>query len=191
MSALQLMVQSYTNNPKFGDAKKFQAELDSAIYHVQVLESDLHALNEQLKDVNHKLDEKAGKSQKPILQTPLTMNIRENSSQGSESQSQQSGSAGYGTISNCSSSDRGSDSLDTMGEVTIVKHDDFSNEVMPRVVAIYSYNGDCSESSIAMEAGEEFIVTESDEGGWTKVLRKMKNGEDHEGYVPTAYLQWI
>ena len=185
------MVQSYTNNPKFGDAKKFQAELDSAIYHVQVLESDLHALNEQLKDVNHKLDEKAGKSQKPILQTHLTMNIRENTSQGSESQSQQSGSAGYGTISNCdSTSDRGSDSLEN-GEATIVKHDDFSDEVMPRVVAIYSYNGDCSESSIAMEAGDEFIVTESDEGGWTKVLRKMKNGEDHEGYVPTAYLQWI
>ena len=36
ISALRLMVQSYTNNPKFGDASKFQSELDSAIYNVQV-----------------------------------------------------------------------------------------------------------------------------------------------------------
>ena len=64
VAALQLMVQSYTNNPKFGDAKKFQTELDSAIHHIQVLESDLHALNSQLKDVNDKLEEKSGKSPK-------------------------------------------------------------------------------------------------------------------------------
>ena len=36
IAALRLMVQSYTNNPKFGDASKFQSELDSAIYNVQV-----------------------------------------------------------------------------------------------------------------------------------------------------------
>ena len=36
ISALRLMVQSYTNNPKFGDASKFQSELDTAIYNVQV-----------------------------------------------------------------------------------------------------------------------------------------------------------
>ena len=40
-----------------------------------------------------------------------------------------------------------------------------------------------------MEAGEEFIVTEGDEGGWTKVRRKEGNSEDCEGFVPTAYLQ--
>ena len=36
IAALRLMVQSDTNNPKFGDASKFQSELDSAIYNVQV-----------------------------------------------------------------------------------------------------------------------------------------------------------
>ena len=56
IAALQLMVQSYTDNPKFGDAKNFQSELDSAIYNVQMLESDLHALNIELKDINEKLD---------------------------------------------------------------------------------------------------------------------------------------
>ena len=59
------------------------------------------------------------------------------------------------------------------------------------VVALYSYTGDCSESSIAMEAGEEFIVTEGDEGGWTKVRRKNINSEGGEGFVPTTYLQWM
>ena len=42
-----------------------------------------------------------------------------------------------------------------------------------------------------MEAGEEFIVTEGDEGGWTKVKRKTVDSEEYEGYVPTAYLQWL
>ena len=179
------MVQSYTNNPKFGDAKKFQTELDSAIHHIQVLESDLHALNSQLKDVNDKLEEKSGKSPKHAAQAPITINITEHISGASESNSIQSGSAGYGTISNCSSSDRGSDSLEN-GEV----HEDCHDDNITTVVALYSYTGDCSESSIAMEAGEEFIVTENDEGGWTKVMRRMRNGEDDEGYVPTAYLHW-
>ena len=42
-----------------------------------------------------------------------------------------------------------------------------------------------------MEAGEEIIVTEGDEGGWTKVRRKNIYTEDWEGFVPTAYLQSI
>ena len=52
IAALQLMVQSYTDNPKFGDAKNIQSELDSAIYNVQMFESDLQALNMELKDIN-------------------------------------------------------------------------------------------------------------------------------------------
>lgn len=186
VAALQLMVQSYTTNPKFGDAKKFQAELDSAIHHLQVLESDLHALNTQLKDVNDKLDEKSGKSPKHTQQAPVTINITENISLASD----KSGSAGYGTISNCSSSDRGSDSMENVEE-RVVEHDEYHEGALQSVVALYSYDGDCSESSIAMEAGEEFFVTESDEGGWTKVVRKIRNDQEVEGYVPTAYLQWL
>ena len=61
------------------------------------------------------------------------------------------------------------------------------------VIALYDYAVDCSESNnnIAMEAGEEFIVTEDDEGGWTKVRRKNINSEGGEGFVPTDYLQWM
>ena len=186
------MVQSYTMNPKFGDAKNFQSELDSAIHHIQVLESDLHALNSELKDVNGKLEEKKGNSSHPAVSTHLTIPRIENSSAGSGSNSIQSGSAGYGTISNCSSSDRGSDSLDN-SELNTGLHEDFRDESFAAVVAIYSYNGDCSESSIAMEAGEEFVVTEGDEEGWTKVRRKEveENSVDCEGFVPTAYLQCL
>ena len=86
-------------------------------------------------------------------------------------------SAGYGTISNYSGSD--SDSLGN------------SELGLETVVALYPYAGDCGDSSIAMEAGEEFIVTKGDEGGWTKVRRKNSEREDCEGYVPTAYLRWL
>ena len=175
------MVQSYTTNPKFGDAKKFQSELDSAIYHVQVLESDLLALNSKLKDLDDKLEEKKGESSKPASTTPLTIHLIENSPGGSRSDSIQSSSVGYGTISNCSSSDRDSDSLEN-SEAKLENRE---------VVALYPYTGDCIESSIAMEAGEEFIVTEGDEGGWTKVRRTNINCEVYEGFVPTAYLQWL
>jgi hypothetical protein len=34
-----------------------------------------------------------------------------------------------------------------------------------------------------MEAGEEFIVTEGDEGGWTKVRRKNSNSVGVEGLM--------
>ena len=35
-------------------------------------------------------------------------------------------------------------------------------------------------------AGEELVITEDDDGGWTRVLRG-----DEEGYIPTSYIQKI
>ena len=55
MSALQLMVKSYTENPQFGDVNKFRSELDKVTHNVQLLESDLFSLNNQLRDVSSKL----------------------------------------------------------------------------------------------------------------------------------------
>ena len=83
-------------------------------------------------------------------------------------------SAGYGTISNYSGSD--SDSLGN------------SELGLETVVALYPYAGDCGDSSFAMEAGEEFIVTKGDEGGWTKVRRKNMDSGGGEGFVPSAYI---
>ena len=73
MAALQLMIATYRQNPSFGDATKFQGELEAAILRVQVffvtvshctvlqtslhqvLESDLHALTQELMEVDRKL----------------------------------------------------------------------------------------------------------------------------------------
>jgi len=190
IAAIQLMVQSYTDNPKFGDPKKFQAELDAAIHHVQVLESELHSLNIKLDDINNQLDGKIGESPKHTIPNTLTLPVVENNSVGSGSNSIQSGSAGYGSISNCSNSERDCESLDN-SEAIGEEQREYVNSDHDLVIALYSYDGDCGETSIAMEAGEEFIVTEEDEGGWTRVRRKSSLGVEGEGYVPTAYLEFI
>ena len=169
------MIQSYTQNPTFGDPEKFQEELDSVILKVQYLESELHSQNLLLNDVIYQLEQKAGSQKLPMTPTQTVPKTILDSPEGSRSSS-----AGYGTISSSSNSDRDSDSFDNC-----------DRENIDTVVALYSYNGDCSESSIAMEAGEEFIVTEGDEGGWTKVRRKNNYTEDCEGFVPTDYLQLI
>ena len=59
------MVQSYTNNPKFGDVTKFKSELETAVYNVQVLEADLHS-----KERCHK---KNGTKSQMRLPSPLTV----------------------------------------------------------------------------------------------------------------------
>ena len=63
------MIQSYTQNPTFGDPKKFQEELDSVILKVQKLESELHSHSILLGDVNHQLEQKHG-LQKSSLMAP-------------------------------------------------------------------------------------------------------------------------
>ena len=170
------MVQSYTQNPAFGDLKIFQDELESVILRVQKLEYELHSLNLELSDVNYKLGQKS--QQRSSLITPQIIQKQVSDSPGGS----RSSSPGYGTRSNCSSTDGDSDSFENT---------DNTLENNGTAVALYSYAGDCSESSIAMEAGEEFIVTEGDEGGWTKVRRKNINNEGGEVFVPTSYLQWM
>ena len=56
MKSLQLMIQTYRENPKFGDVKKFECELEVAVLRVQQLESTLHCLHSQLEEVNVSLD---------------------------------------------------------------------------------------------------------------------------------------
>ena len=90
--------------------------------------------------------------------------------------------------------------------------EDFSSEGGERCIALYSYSGE-AESSMGLQVfssldpnilsslifedmnpptffqeGEEVTVTEGDLGGWTRVRR---GGTGEEGYVPTAYLQWL
>ena len=55
MTGLQLMVQSYTSNPQFGDVTKFKEELEKFTLQVQQLESDLYAVNTELSGVETRL----------------------------------------------------------------------------------------------------------------------------------------
>ena len=153
------MVQSYRDNPKFRDAKNFQSELDSAIYNVQMLESDLHALNIKLKDINEKLDSQQTASPN------IAMSTQENSPRFNRSYS-----------------------INVI-EVKVEEHGAVGLDDKETAVALYPFEDDTIENSITMKIGEEFLVTEVDDGGWTKV--KRKNIVSEEGYVPTAYLQRI
>ena len=82
------------------------------VHQVQVLESELHSLNIKLDDINNQLNGKIGESPKHTIPNTLTLPVVENNSVGSGSNSIQSGSAGYGSISNCSNSERDCESLD-------------------------------------------------------------------------------
>ena len=84
----------------------------------------------------------------------------------------------------------------TMGDtgIGVEVPDDFANNTIEQAIALYPYNGEYGDSSIAMKGGEEFIVIEEgDEDGWTKVRRKSRNtnSAELEGFVPTAYLQCL
>ena len=59
------------------------------------------------------------------------------------------------------------------------------------VVALYDYDGLCGESSIAMIAGELFIIEGEDEDGWTKVRRKNITEGRVQGFVPSSYLKLV
>lgn len=217
ISALRLMVQSYTNNPKFGDASKFQSELDSAIYNVQVLESDLHALNIQIKDLNSKLEDKksdticsprystyisspnsSANNGTQFVNAPIVINKIDYSPMTRRSSSIQSGSVGYGTTSNCDSDSIENSEKGNMGvdENDFIEDDTTDNDDSHEmtVMAVYDYDGACGESSIPITSGEYLVLVEDDIEGWTKVRRKFNSSNKtlpNEGFVPTAYLQFV
>merc|ERR1712038_940927 len=69
---------------------------------------------------------------------------------------------------------------------------DDMNEIT--VMAVYDYDGACGESSIPITSGEYLILVEDDIEGWTKVKRKFSSSDPTlltEGFVPTAYLQFV
>ena len=114
------------------------------------------------------------------------------------SSSIQSGSVGYGTTSNCDSdsienSDKGNMGVD---ENDFIEEDTTDNDDSHEmtVMAVYDYDGACGESSIPITSGEYLVLVEDDIEGWTKVRRKFKSSDQthpSEGFVPTAYLQFV
>ena len=89
MSGLQLMIESYTKNPSYGDVNKFRAELDKVTHRVQLLESDLFSLNTELSEIVKRLGPDPA-------ETCLDSTVETVSLCGSDSRSEtQSQSSGY------------------------------------------------------------------------------------------------
>ena len=65
-------------------------------------------------------------------------------------------------------------------------------EMLSRVVALYPFTGEV-ESSVNMEEGEQFFVTEPDVEGWTRVRRlgtTREGGAQLEGFVPSSFIKY-
>ena len=202
MKSLQLMIQTYTQNPKFGDVKQFQGELDAAAHKVQLLESELHAMETELVDVNNALENIKN-------QSPTTNQIKREKSP--------SGSLASSLLSTQVSVSSGSDSLDggqnnrkpqgpdsgiyltgnnkdPTSEWDEDVYDDLSTPSpaadLEKVIALYPFESD-SADTIPMVENEEFIIIEGDQDGWTKVKR-MDNrffNDVGEGFVPTSFIK--
>ena len=81
---------------------------------------------------------------------------------------------------------------DDLSENSSDKRVDTSFGRSRRVSAIYSYSSDSSET-ISMAEGEEFLVLETDQEGWTKVRRRSKSIYDARdiGFVPTTFVRTL
>eukprot|EP00092_Neocalanus_flemingeri_P031176 GFUD01033867.1.p1 GENE.GFUD01033867.1~~GFUD01033867.1.p1 ORF type:complete len:570 (+),score=214.86 GFUD01033867.1:46-1755(+) len=90
--ALQLMIDTYTKTPEFGDASKFQQELDIVSQKVEKLSQELSILNRDLDLVESKMNLNMRHS---LLATPsrslLSMNTSSSSSTGSDKSDDQEG----------------------------------------------------------------------------------------------------
>ena len=105
---------------------------------------------------------------------------------------------GYGTTSNCDSdsienSEKGNIGVD---DNDFIEDDpvDIDEDSGVTVIAAYDYDGACGESSIPITSGEYLLLIEHDIEGWTKVRRKFCSNDQSvpsEGFVPTAYLQFV
>ena len=116
-----------------------------------------------LKELENQLEEKKSNQKQAPLPPSQSAKLSDDSPVSSRASS-----AGYGTISTGSEDD--------------------GDDV---VVALYDYDGQCGESSIAMIAGELFIREGEDEDGWTKVRRKNITENRCQGFVPTSYLSLV
>lgn len=201
MKSLQLMIQTYKTNPKFGDVKTFEFELEDAVLRVQQLQASLHSLRSQLEEVKVALENlKLGGGLASGLASEK--NIQEVS--GYDTDNKVSGGLAASKYENENTSDFDEDDYfdssvsfkssepDDISENSSDKMDTSYGRGRRRVSAIYGYNSDTSET-ITMAEGEEFVVLETDQEGWTKVRRRSKNIYDHRdvGFVPTSFVRTL
>ena len=104
MKALQLMIQTYTETPDFGDSRNFQEELNNVATKVENLSKDINSLNRELDLVESKMNLNMRHS---LLAAPSRSLVSLDNS----TQSGGSDSIGYGSQSSNTDCDKVEDSL--------------------------------------------------------------------------------
>ena len=104
MKALQLMIQTYTETPDFGDSRNFHEELNIAVTKVENLSKDMNSLNRELDLVESKMNLNMRHS---LLAAPSRSLVSLDNS----TRSGGSDSIGYGSQSSTTDSDKVEDSL--------------------------------------------------------------------------------
>jgi len=168
VQALQLMINTYKENPEYGNVKKFEQELKLASDKVNRLDTELSSLNREL----------------DLVESAMCLNIRHSLLSSHDSYSEGSDGTSHNSVDT-------SDTLDTTDVTDDGKHSEDSGEwsddgsEMPpkKLLALYSYGGE-EEGTLMMDAGDEFDVIEEDVDGWTRV-RRSRSGE--EGFIPTGF----
>jgi hypothetical protein len=206
------MVQTYTKTPNFGDASKFQEELNLVSRKVEKHEEDLTILDRELDLVESKMNLNMRHS---LLASPSRSLISMNTTSSSYESDYTGDLEDSYVIEN---NDVAKDSLDSLQKIT---NDDTFNtsgnkcmrsewmesegsnrlsdewgeefEVedhdlpVDTVTALYSYDG-AEEGTLSMELGDLFVVLELDVDGWIYVRRK---GFIEEGFIPSAFTQQL
>ena len=209
LKSLKQMVATYKSNPKFGNPKHFQgdiqnltkeiADLDNA---VRAMKADHAAIEDRLESLRSRSPmvnvTTAGGGASPMM---LTRDRTPRSSQSSGSLKSSNLSIGS---NQASSSHHMNTSPDSLYEQVPYNEwdDDFDTPPPPppltqngnvtHCVALYGYppeGQDLQETNIPMREGEEFELVEEDSDGWTMVRRLT--GYREQGYVPTSYLKVI
>ena len=193
--ALQLMISTYTKTPEYGDAAKFQQELELVILKLEKQEEDLTILNREL----------------DLVESMMNLNMRHSLlASSSRSLISMNTTSCSSNESDCTGDSDGRDALDSLqkiksesfssysfkeSEVDILNsegrkrlsdewEEEFDAEI---VIAMYAYDG-AEEGTLAMDVGDEFDVLGADVDGWTSVRRR---GFVEEGFIPTAFTQSV
>lgn len=75
------------------------------------------------------------------------------------------------------------ESLQPTTHITDFAADEFDDEL--RCTVLYDFSGS-NDGEMTVYAGEELVIVDEDNGGWTRVMRGHE-----EGYIPTSYIDKI
>ena len=201
--ALDVMVDTYTKNPNFGDVKKFQNEINAAKTKLKLLESELMGLKSGLSLVVEGLEDNGSRSPS-LARTNLT---RSKMSIGSSVTSDLSQLRSMDSPSDLSQLRMDSDSPNDSKEDD---YEEFPRDSDPGDIEIavppppppmplppsagqanqfaeaqFDYD-DPDDTTLSIVTGDRFLILEADNDGWTKV-RRIADGA--EGFVPSSYIE--